>query len=204
EAILARFFEKESKIDTSRSVLIGKHNQYNTLAAVTAAKLLGVGDAVIEQALGTFKNADHRLQNVGEKDGIVYINDSKATNVEAVWYALEGIKKPIVWIAGGTDKGNDYNSLFPLAKLKVKALVCLGKDNEKLKKAFADIVPIIEETQDVKEAVRLSRQMAEAGDVVLLSPACASFDIFNNYEHRGRSFAEAVSELILQKNAQNV
>ena len=186
-------------IDVSASPLIGKHNQYNTLAAVTAALLTGVEPARIEVALGTFQNADHRLQEVGRQDGVLYINDSKATNVEAVWYALEGIKKPIVWIAGGVDKGNDYSSLQPLAQEKVKALICLGKDNEKLIRSFGDIVPVVEQTQSVDEAVQMARDLAQEGDVVLLSPACASFDLFQNYEHRGRSFAHAVQQWVLKE-----
>jgi UDP-N-acetylmuramoylalanine--D-glutamate ligase len=184
-------------IDVSASPLIGKHNQYNTLAAVTAALLAGVEPARIEMALASFRNADHRLQEVGRQDGVLYINDSKATNVEAVWYALEGIKKPIIWIAGGVDKGNDYTTLQDLAREKVKALICLGKDNEKLLRSFQDIVPLVEETQSVDEAVQKARSLAREGDVVLLSPACASFDLFQNYEHRGRRFAEAVQKWVL-------
>jgi UDP-N-acetylmuramoylalanine--D-glutamate ligase len=186
-------------IDVSASPLIGKHNQYNTLAAVTAALLTGVEPARIEIALGTFVNADHRLQEVGRQDGVLYINDSKATNVEAVWYALDGISKPIVWIAGGVDKGNDYSTLQPLAQEKVKALICLGKDNGKLMRSFQHLVPVVEQTQSVEEAVRRARALAREGDVVLLSPACASFDLFQNYEHRGRCFAEAVQKWVLNK-----
>lgn len=184
-------------IDVSASPLIGQHNQYNTLAAVTAALLAGVEPFRIEEGLATFKNADHRLQKVGEANGVTYINDSKATNVEAVWYALEGIKQPIIWIAGGVDKGNNYDTLKPLAEEKIKALLCLGKENEKLFNAFAGVVPVIEETQSVEEVVQKARALAAPGDVVLLSPACASFDLFQNYEHRGRSFAEAVEKLVL-------
>ncbi|WP_026463783.1 UDP-N-acetylmuramoyl-L-alanine--D-glutamate ligase [Adhaeribacter aquaticus] len=184
-------------VNVSTSPLIGKHNQYNTLAAVTAALLMGIKPPQIEKALATFQNADHRLQPVGTSAGVTYINDSKATNVEAVWYALEGIKKPIIWIAGGVDKGNNYETLVPLAKEKIKALICLGKENAKLLQAFKDVIPIIEETQSVDEAVQKAKAGAVAGDVVLLSPACASFDLFQNYEHRGRSFAEAVQRLVL-------
>lgn len=197
--ILQRFSENEAKLDAAKSTLIGKHNQYNTLAAVAAATLAGVPKEKIEEALATFQNAEHRLQKVAEADGVTYINDSKATNVEAVWYALEGIKQPIVWIAGGVDKGNDYSTLQALAREKVKALVCLGKDNEKLKKAFGEVIPQIRETQSVEEAVQLSRELAAAGDVVLLSPACASFDLFNNYEHRGQRFMEAVNQAVSAK-----
>ncbi|MDX5436141.1 MAG: UDP-N-acetylmuramoyl-L-alanine--D-glutamate ligase, partial [Pontibacter sp.] len=186
-------------VDTSKSGLIGKHNQYNTMAAVTVAKLLGVADDEISKALETFENADHRLQQVGVAKEVTYINDSKATNVEAVWYALEGIKQPIIWIAGGVDKGNDYSTLVDLAREKVKVLVCLGKDNEKLKQAFGRVVPIIAETTSMEYAVRLSRSLATPGEVVLLSPACASFDLFNNYEHRGQRFKQAVEKIVLKK-----
>ncbi|MBF9255411.1 UDP-N-acetylmuramoyl-L-alanine--D-glutamate ligase [Pontibacter sp. 172403-2] len=190
----------EGNVDISESSLIGKHNQYNTMAAVAVAKLLSIDDAAIAQALATFQNADHRLQTVGEAKGVTYINDSKATNVEAVWYALEGIKQPIIWIAGGVDKGNDYSTLQELAREKVKVLICLGKDNEKLQQAFGKVVPIIAETTSIGYAVRLSRSLAEPGDVVLLSPACASFDLFNNYEHRGQQFKEAVEKIVLKNN----
>ena len=186
---------RQVRVDTSRSVLIGLHNQYNTLASVTAALIAGVEPEVIEQALGTFQNADHRLQRVAEWKGVTFINDSKATNVEAVWYALEGIKQPIVWIAGGVDKGNDYAALHELVREKVKAMICLGKDNAKLMQAFGPIVPEIREAGSAEEAVRQAIALAGSGDVVLLSPACASFDLFTNYEHRGRSFAEAVQKL---------
>ncbi|MGV3641050.1 MAG: UDP-N-acetylmuramoyl-L-alanine--D-glutamate ligase [Adhaeribacter sp.] len=185
-------------IDVSGSPLIGKHNQYNTLAAVTAGLLSGVEPARIQMALGSFQNADHRLQEVGRQDGVLYINDSKATNVEAVYYALEGIKKPIVWIAGGVDKGNDYSTLQPLAREKVKALICLGKDNAKLLESFQHLVPVVEQTESVDEAVQLAKSLAADGDVVLLSPACASFDLFQNYEHRGRSFAQAVEKWVME------
>ncbi len=189
----------EASIDTFNSPLIGMHNQYNTMAAVAVAKLLGVEDAVIEQALATFENAEHRMQLVGEAKEVTYINDSKATNVEAVWYALEGIKQPIVWIAGGVDKGNDYSTLVDLAREKVKVLICLGEDNKKLQEAFGRVVPIVAETTSIEYAVRLSRSLSEPGDVVLLSPACASFDLFNNYEHRGQRFIEAVEKIVLKK-----
>ncbi|UYZ64821.1 UDP-N-acetylmuramoyl-L-alanine--D-glutamate ligase [Hymenobacter weizhouensis] len=183
------------EISTARSVLIGQHNRQNTLAAVLCARLAGVSKEQIEQSLGTFRNADHRLQLVGEVNGAKFINDSKATNVEAAWFALDGVRQPIVWIAGGTDKGNDYASLLPLAQQKVKALICLGLDNEKLKASFGPVVPHLEETHSITEAVQRAATLAQPGDVVLLSPACASFDLFKNYEDRGRQFAAAVAEL---------
>ncbi|RNI27114.1 UDP-N-acetylmuramoyl-L-alanine--D-glutamate ligase [Rufibacter immobilis] len=194
-AISASFSQIEAKVDVAKSPLIGQHNQYNTMAAVGAALLVGIAPAQIEAALGTFRNADHRLQPVGEIEGVRFINDSKATNVEAVWYALDGIQQPIVWIVGGTDKGNDYSTLSPLVRQKVKAIVCLGVDNSKIRAAFSQICPKLAETQDVNEAVDLAKNFAQAGDVVVLSPACASFDLFKNYEHRGRAFAEAVAAL---------
>ncbi|ALI97862.1 UDP-N-acetylmuramoyl-L-alanine--D-glutamate ligase [Rufibacter tibetensis] len=195
QTVQASFNQISAKVDTSNSPLIGQHNQYNTMAAVGAALLVGIAPNQIEEALGTFQNAEHRLQPVGQVDGIRFINDSKATNVEAVWYALDGIQEPIVWVVGGKDKGNDYSTLLPLVQEKVKAIVCLGADNSKLFEFFSQTGLKMVETQDVQEAVQLSKDFAEAGDVVLLSPACASFDLFNNYEHRGRAFAEAVAAL---------
>ncbi|HEX8425667.1 UDP-N-acetylmuramoyl-L-alanine--D-glutamate ligase [Hymenobacter sp.] len=189
------YFSKTQKINTASSPLIGQHNRQNMMAAVLCARLAGIEKSRIEAALATFHNADHRLQPVGEINGVRFINDSKATNVEAAWYALDGIKEPIVWIAGGTDKGNDYATLVQLAETKVKALICLGVDNEKLKTSFASVVPHLEETQSVETAVRRAAELAQPGDVVLLSPACASFDLFKNYEDRGRQFAAAVKRV---------
>jgi UDP-N-acetylmuramoylalanine--D-glutamate ligase len=191
---------KEEKLLTldlipTNSPLIGEHNRQNVLAAVLAARVAGVSRAQIEQALATFHNADHRLQLVREANEVEYVNDSKATNVEAAWYALDGVKRPIVWIAGGTDKGNDYAPLQPLAQQKVKALVCLGVDNAKLRAAFGSYVPHLEETQSMADAVQRAAALAAPGDVVLLSPCCASFDLFKNYEDRGRQFAAAVNAL---------
>ncbi|ALD21381.1 UDP-N-acetylmuramoyl-L-alanine--D-glutamate ligase [Hymenobacter sp. DG25A] len=183
------------EISTAASPLIGQHNKQNMLAAVLCARIAGLEPEQIESALGTFHNADHRLQPVGEINGATFINDSKATNVEAAWYALDGIHQPIIWIAGGTDKGNDYTSLVPLAQSRVKALICLGVDNEKLKTVFGPVVPHLEETQSVATAVRRAAELAAPGDVVLLSPACASFDLFKNYEDRGRQFAQAVKKI---------
>jgi UDP-N-acetylmuramoylalanine--D-glutamate ligase len=183
------------EISTARSPLIGQHNRQNTLAAALAARVAGLDAQQIEAGLATFQNADHRLQLVGEINGARYINDSKATNVEAAWYALDGIRQPIVWIAGGTDKGNDYSSLLGLAEHRVKALICLGVDNAKLRTAFDSIIPHVEETQSMKDAVARAAALAAPGDVVLLSPCCASFDLFKNYEDRGRQFAAAVGEM---------
>lgn len=187
-----------AEVNTANSPLIGQHNRQNTLAAVLAARVAGLSTEQIEAGLATFQNADHRLQVVGEINGARFINDSKATNVEAAWYALDGIRQSIVWIAGGTDKGNDYSSLLNLAAARVKALVCLGVDNAKLREAFAPVVPHLEETQSMTDAVARAAALAAPGDVVLLSPCCASFDLFNNYEDRGRQFAAAVQTLAQQ------
>ncbi|UOG76320.1 UDP-N-acetylmuramoyl-L-alanine--D-glutamate ligase [Hymenobacter tibetensis] len=189
------YFSETEKINTASSPLIGQHNRQNMMAAVLCARLAGIEKPQIEAGLATFHNADHRLQLVGESNGVRFINDSKATNVEAAWYALDGIKGPIVWIAGGTDKGNDYATLVPLAEAKVKALICLGVDNEKLRTVFNSVVPQLEETQSVETAVRRAAELAPPGGVVLLSPACASFDLFKNYEDRGRQFAAAVKKV---------
>ncbi len=189
------------QISLANSPLIGRHNVQNIAAAALAARVAGLGPHQIEQALATFQNADHRLQLIAEIDGVKFINDSKATNVEAAWYALDGVQQPIVWIAGGTDKGNDYATLQPLALQKVKALVCLGLDNAKLRAAFETAVPHLEETRSMADAVRRARALAAPGDVVLLSPCCASFDLFKNYEDRGRQFAAAVQELTPSESA---
>jgi UDP-N-acetylmuramoylalanine--D-glutamate ligase len=183
------------KVSIKNSPLIGQHNHQNMAAAVLAARVAGASPEQIEAALLTFQNADHRLQLVRTLNGVQFIDDSKATNVEAAWYALDGIKHPIIWIAGGTDKGNDYASILPLAEQKVKALICLGVDNAKLRAAFEANVPHLEETQRMVDAVRRAAALASPGDVVLLSPCCASFDLFKNYEDRGRQFAAAVQAL---------
>lgn len=184
------------KVAVANAPLIGQHNQQNMAAAILAARVVGLTPEQIERGLVTFQNAPHRLQLVGEINGVKFINDSKATNVEAAWFALDGVQQPIVWIAGGTDKGNDYTSLLPLAKQKAKALICLGVDNEKLKASFGAVVPHLEETQSIETAVRRAATLAAPGDVVLLSPACASFDLFKNYEDRGGQFAAAVEKLM--------
>lgn len=183
------------EVNVKNSPLIGQHNLQNMAAAVLAARVAGASPAQIEAALLTFQNADHRLQLVRTLNGVQFINDSKATNVEAAWYALDGIKHSIVWIAGGTDKGNDYATILPLAAQKVKALICLGVDNAKLRTAFEASVPHLEETQRMADAVGRAAALASPGDVVLLSPCCASFDLFKNYEDRGRQFAAAVQAL---------
>jgi UDP-N-acetylmuramoylalanine--D-glutamate ligase len=173
----------------------GKHNTKNAMAATMAAQLLKIRKQNIKESLESFEGAEHRLENVAKVYGVEYINDSKATNVNATFYALECMDKTTVWIVGGVDKGNDYNDLLPLVREKVKAIVCLGLDNDKIKKMFGNIVDIIVETAGVEEAVKVSHKLAERGEVVLLSPACASFDLFDNYEDRGRQFKKAVRSL---------
>lgn len=193
-----------NQVSIANSPLIGQHNRQNMAAAILVARVAGVSPSQIEQALATFHNADHRLQLVAEINEVQFINDSKATNVEAAWYALDGLKKNIVWIAGGTDKGNDYTSILELARQKVRALVCLGVDNAKLRAAFETVVPHLEETQNMADAVRRAAALAAPGDVVLLSPCCASFDLFKNYEDRGRQFAAAVQARSSPESAQSV
>ncbi|HYG01907.1 MAG TPA: UDP-N-acetylmuramoyl-L-alanine--D-glutamate ligase [Chryseosolibacter sp.] len=190
-------FELDEKfsIRQEETTLKGPHNLINTMAAVIAAYRAGVKVETIRKGLATFKNAPHRLEPVGTINGVEFVNDSKATNVDSVVYALGSYEKPLVWIAGGVDKGNDYNLISQQVKQKVKALICLGKENQKLFNAFSGVVPVVKETQSVKELVRIAISLASKGDVVLLSPACASFDLFKNYEDRGNQFREAVQEL---------
>jgi UDP-N-acetylmuramoylalanine--D-glutamate ligase len=175
--------------------LQGKHNAYNSMAAGLAGKVLNIRNEKIRESLSDFRGVEHRLERFLKVHGIEFINDSKATNVNSTWYALESINRPIVWIVGGVDKGNSYKELEPLVREKVKAIVCLGTDNKKIVDFFTGIVPDIIETQDIKDAVRASYYLAKDGEVVLLSPACASFDLFENYEDRGRQFKMAVREL---------
>lgn len=183
------------QIDTKGLPLKGKHNAVNMLAAILAAQSIGIDLEKLTEGLNTFQNAAHRLEPAGKVNGIEFINDSKATNVDSVYYALESMVAPIIWIAGGEDKGNDYNQLNGLARDKVKALICLGQDNRKLIAHFTGIVPTLYETQDIMNAVRHAFMLAEAGDVVLLSPACASFDLFRNYQDRGEQFKQAVKQI---------
>lgn len=173
----------------------GKHNVYNSMAAGIVARALNITKEVIRESLMDFKNVEHRLEPVISVHGIMFINDSKATNVNSAWYALESVEAPIIWIAGGIDKGNDYSMLTDLVKKKVKAIVCLGLNNEPLHKAFEGIVPVIVDTKSMPEAVMTAYRLGKKGDTVLLSPACASFDLFNNYEDRGNQFKLAVRSL---------
>jgi len=175
--------------------LQGKHNLYNTMAAGIAARIIDIRKDVVRESFSDFKNIEHRLEHVMTVHGIEFINDSKATNINSTWYALECMQKPIIWIVGGVDKGNDYESLKDLVKTKVKAIVCLGADNAKIIEAYKDIVPEIVETRSASDAVKASYEKGRKGDVVLLSPACASFDLFKNYEDRGWQFKKAVKGL---------
>ncbi len=175
--------------------LKGRHNTLNSLAAAIAGKVMNIRKEIIRESLSDFQGVEHRLEPVITVYGVHFINDSKATNVNSTWYALECMQTRVVWIAGGIDKGNDYSELFDVVKQKVKAIVCLGKDNRKIKEAFTDKVPVIVETTSMEEAVRSAYYLASRGDTVLLSPACASFDLFNNYEDRGRQFKAAVRNL---------
>ncbi len=175
--------------------LEGKHNLKNTMAASTAAKLVQIRKQTIRESVQNFQGAAHRLEKVLKIHHVQYINDSKATNVNATYYALDSMKTPTVWIVGGLDKGNDYRSLMPMVREKVKAIVCLGLDNSKIKDAFGNVVDLMVETFSMEEAIKVAYKIAERGDTVLLSPACASFDLFKNYEDRGDQFKEAVKNL---------
>lgn len=181
--------------DTFTLTIKGIHNRFNARVAVEMARIVGVGEDQIAQGLSTFKNEAHRLETVAVIDGVEYINDSKATNVDATYYALEAMEGDIIWIAGGTDKGNDYETLLPLVKEKVKALICLGKDNEKLKNYFLPHIELILETTKVSKVLKLAQEIAVSGNQVLLSPACASFDLFKNYIDRGDQYKAAIKEL---------
>lgn len=176
-------------------VSTGILNTHNTMVASISAKLVGLRKESIRECLSDFQNIEHRLEFVANIHGIEFVNDSKATNINSVWYALETASKPVVWIAGGIDKGNDYTKISNLVKHKVKAIICIGLDNTRLIEAFTNIVPVIVETFSAEEAVRKSYELAVKGDLVLLSPACASFDLFENYEDRGNQYKKAVMDL---------
>ncbi|MBR4774760.1 MAG: UDP-N-acetylmuramoyl-L-alanine--D-glutamate ligase [Bacteroidales bacterium] len=195
DKIVLRYDKEETDIFLQELALGGRHNVYNSMAAALAAKATGISNQVIRNSLATFQPIEHRLEPVLSIKDVLYINDSKATNVDSAWYALECQKKPVVWIVGGTDKGNDYSVLNDLVKEKVKGIVCLGVDNAKIHAAFGGIVSRMEDATSAKEAVRKAAAMADAGDVVLLSPCCASFDLFKNYEDRGEQFKAAVRSL---------
>ncbi|MBQ8493821.1 MAG: UDP-N-acetylmuramoyl-L-alanine--D-glutamate ligase [Alistipes sp.] len=190
---------KSVTIDTRKMQIEGMHNVYNAMAAALATLAAGIDPKNIKRSIYDFSPVEHRLEPAGTKDDIQWVNDSKATNVDSVWYALESMKRPTVWIAGGTDKGNDYTPVKEFARKKVKALVCMGVDNAKLVREFTGIVPIIHDCHTFEEAMVAARNEATAGDTVLLSPACASFDLFRNYEERGRMFKAWVKDNVLQK-----
>lgn len=197
ECIEVILTEKEIfTMELNQMLLRGKHNHANTLAATITAKACGIKDKQIRESLSAFKGVEHRLEIVPfQVRGVTFINDSKATNVNSVWYALDSMIEPVVWIVGGQDKGNDYSELDELVKSKVKAIVCLGKDNAKIIDHFKDMIPVIHDTHSITDAVEISYKSAQKGDVVLLSPACASFDLFHNYMDRGVKFKEAVRNL---------
>lgn len=183
------------EMSTDALALEGKHNLKNTMAATTAAKLISIRKETIRRSIENFQGAEHRLEKVLKIHHVQYINDSKATNVNATYYALDSMRTPTVWIVGGVDKGNDYKELMPLVREKVKAIICLGLDNSKIKDAFGNVVDLVVETFAMDEAVKVAYKIAERGDTVLLSPACASFDLFKNYEDRGNQFKEAIKKL---------
>jgi UDP-N-acetylmuramoylalanine--D-glutamate ligase len=175
--------------------LQGKHNVYNSMAAGIGSKLIGIRKETIKKCLADFQNVEHRLEFVASISEVEYVNDSKATNVNSTWYALESMQNEVIWIAGGIDKGNDYGILKSLVYEKVKAIVCMGLDNSKIHEAFAGVVETIVDVNSASEAVQMAASLAERGDSVLLSPACASFDLFENYEDRGNQFKQAVNSL---------
>ena len=195
DAIIIRINEEEFIMDKSYLTIQGKHNTKNAMASMLASKLLQVRNNRISESMSSFEGAEHRLEKVVKIEGVTYVNDSKATNVNATFYALECMDAPTVWIVGGVDKGNDYTDLLPLVREKVKGIVCLGLDNQKIIETFQNVVDIIVETAGAQEAVKVAHKIAQKGDTVLLSPACASFDLFENYEDRGRQFKSAVRSL---------
>lgn len=187
--------DKEFKFDSRGLQVKGLHNIYNAQMASLAAMIVGVPNEVIADTLREFKGVEHRLEIVGEYNDILYINDSKATNVDSAWYALQGMTRPVVWIAGGTDKGNDYSTLYDVVKGKVSTLICMGSDNSKISSAFEGIIPFIYSTDSMEGALTRAQRVAKRGDCILLSPACASFDLFKNYEDRGEKFKQYVETL---------
>ena len=187
--------QEEMKMSVEDFAIKGKHNQYNTMAAGLAAVVMDIRKEKIRDAVQTFHSLEHRMETVATIKGVEFINDSKATNTNSTWYALESMTKPVILILGGIDKGNDYSILKDLVKEKVKAIVCMGKDNRKIHEAFGKEIGLMVNTESAKDAVQAAFHFASKGDAVLLSPACASFDLFKNYEDRGRQFKEAVKDL---------
>jgi UDP-N-acetylmuramoylalanine--D-glutamate ligase len=195
DQMMLRIQEERVSMSIYDFALKGKHNNYNTMAAGIAAATIGIRKEKIREAVNNFHSLEHRMEFVAMVRGVEFVNDSKATNVNSTWYALESMNKPTILVLGGTDKGNDYTLIAELMKEKVKAIVCMGVENKKIIDAFKGLVPVIVETDSAKKAVDASFAIAEKGDVVLLSPACASFDLFKNYEDRGTQFKQAVKEL---------
>jgi UDP-N-acetylmuramoylalanine--D-glutamate ligase len=187
--------QEEFTMDTEHIALEGKHNMKNAMAASSVAKLMQIRNATIRESLSNFQGVEHRLEKVLKIQNVQYINDSKATNVNATFFALDSMNAPTVWIVGGVDKGNDYNELMSLVREKVKAIICLGIDNRKIIDAFGNVVDIMVEVNNMNDAVKTAQKLTEKGDTVLLSPACASFDLFENYEDRGKQFKQAVHNL---------
>jgi UDP-N-acetylmuramoylalanine--D-glutamate ligase len=187
--------QEEFKMETESMALEGKHNMKNAMAATSVAKLMQIRKATIRESLSNFQGVEHRLEKVLKIQNVQYINDSKATNVNATFFALDSMNTPTVWIVGGVDKGNDYNELMSLVREKVKAVICLGVDNKKIIDAFGNVVDIMLEVNSMSDAVKMAKRIAEKGDTVLLSPACASFDLFENYEDRGNQFKQSVQNL---------
>ena len=187
--------EEEFTMETETMALEGQHNMKNAMAATSVAKLMKIRNATIRESLSNFQGVEHRLEKVLKIQNVLYINDSKATNVNATFYALDSMNTPTVWIVGGVDKGNDYNELMSLVREKVKAIICLGVENKKIIDVFGNVVDIMIEVSSMEDAVKIAQKLSEKGDTVLLSPACASFDLFENYEDRGNQFKQAVKHL---------
>ena len=195
DKIIIKIENNTTEMSRDALALEGKHNVKNTMAATTAAKLISIRKETIRRSIESFQGAEHRLEKVLKIHHVQYVNDSKATNVNATYYALDSMKTPTVWIVGGVDKGNDYRELMPLVREKVKAIICLGKDNSKIIDAFGNVVDLMVETFAMDQAVKVAYKIAERGDTVLLSPACASFDLFENYMDRGNQFKAAIKKL---------
>ena len=195
EHIYSNINNEEFTMPIKELALEGKHNVKNAMAATAVAQLLKIRKQTIRESLSNFQGAEHRLEKVLKIQNVQYINDSKATNVNATFFALDSMNTPTVWIVGGVDKGNDYDELMSLVREKVKGIICLGVDNQKLFNTFNGVVDVMIETTSMTEAVKIAQRMAEKGDTVLLSPACASFDLFENYEDRGKQFKQAVHNL---------
>ncbi len=195
DQMFVHYQETEYSMFLRELSLQGKHNVYNSMAAAITGKILNIDNSILKESLSSFTGVEHRMEKVLKVKNVLYINDSKGTNVNSTWYALESVAAPVVWIAGGKDKGNDYSPLFELVREKVRAIICLGKDNSKLHTVFGEMVEQMYDTGSAEEAVKKAYEISRPGDTVLLSPACASFDLFKNYEERGKLFKEAVQKL---------